>query len=81
MVELIGILFGVDIPGDPGNIVLDGGPDSPVGRWRGSYRGKFCPLCCAKMVEWIEVLFGVDTLGGPRNTLLDVCPDVMVMGV
>jgi len=35
MAEQIKMLFGVNTPGGPRNIVLDVGPDVPTERWRG----------------------------------------------
>jgi len=43
MAEQIKILFRVNTPGGPWNIVLDGGSDPPIVRIRASWV-KFCPL-------------------------------------
>jgi len=38
MVEQIKMLFGVNTPGGPWNIVLDGGPDPPGDRGRATFK-------------------------------------------
>ena len=63
----------------PGNHVLDGGPDRPVGMGN-FFAGEGASHCkvqghstdiCAKAAEPIEVPFGLWTQMGPRNHVLN----------
>jgi len=53
--EPIKMLFGVNTPGDPGNIVLDGGPDSPKAR-RGGFNAAFATLLWPLFVSETDVV-------------------------
>jgi len=66
----------------PGNHVLDGGPDPPIGR--GNFEGKKgfpivkyrdIAVICAKTAEPIEMPFGLWARIGPRNHVLHGGPD------
>jgi len=75
--ELIEMPFGLRTRVGPGNHVLDGGPDTPMGK--GNFEGeRGVPLqsghyavICAKTAEPIEMPFGLWARMGPRNHVLD----------
>jgi len=75
--------FGLSTRVGPGNHVLDGGPDPPMGR--GNCEGKWAShskvgghsaVICAKPAETIEMPFGLwPWIMGLRNRVLDGSPD------
>ena len=67
--------FGLMTRVGPGNHILDGGPDPPMGR-SNFERGKGCPIViCAKAAEPIEMTFGLWAWAGPWNHELYGGPD------
>ena len=79
--EPIEMLFGLRTPVGPGNHVLDGGPDLPMGR--GNFFGERASHCkvwgystviCTKTAEPIELSFGLWAWMCPRNHVLDGGP-------
>jgi len=64
----------------PGNHVLDGGPNPPMGRgekWCTVVKYRDTVVSCAKTAELIEMPFRLWTLMGPINHVLDGCPQVL----
>jgi len=76
MAEPIEVLLGFWAGMGPGNYVLDGRPDHPIGM--GNFEGVRRPIVkyrdtvmsCAKMAEPIEMPFGIWTREGPRKHVL-----------
>jgi len=84
MAKPIEMSFGLRTLLGPGNHVLDGGPDPPMGR--GNFWGKGASHCkvreystfiCAKTAEPIEMPFGLWARMGRWNHVLDAGPEVL----
>jgi len=72
--------FGLRTPVGPRNHVLDGGPDTPMGR--DNFEGKGRSIVkyrdiCAKTAKPIKMPFGLCTQMGRRNHALDGDPELL----
>jgi len=75
--------FGLRTRVGPENHVLDGGPDSPMGRGNFEGKGAHCKVwghsavICANTAELIEMPFGLWARMGRKNHVLDGGPAVL----
>jgi len=70
MAEQIRMLFGVNTPRSPWNIVLDVGPDPPTERWRGpSFKFWDSPLIFGTAGARLEILHAYRWVGALMKTM------------